>query len=183
MSLSGNFYALVILDDYSRFTWILFLAAKNDKFHAFKRLAKVLENEKSFKIVSIRSDHGGKFQNEKFEHFWEKHGIKHNFLAPRAPQKNGVVERKNRSFEELAMTMLNDTSLPKYFWTDAVNTTSYVLNDVFFKGKRIVLTHLKVSGCKCFILNNGKEQLGKFEGKTDEGIFLGYATHSHAYKV
>jgi len=64
---------LVIVDDFSRFTWKLFLAAKNDTFHAFKKLAKVLENEKSSKIISLRSDHGGEFQNEKFEHFCEKH--------------------------------------------------------------------------------------------------------------
>ena len=86
MSLGRNLYALVIVDDFSRFTWTLFLAAKNDTFHAFKRLSKVLENEKSSKIVSIRSDHGREFQNERFEHFCEKHGIKHNFSAPRTPQ-------------------------------------------------------------------------------------------------
>jgi len=72
-------------------------------------------------------DHGGEFQKEKFEHFCEKHGIKHNFSAPRTPQQNGVVERKNRSLEELARTMLNETTLPKYFWANTVNTTSYVL--------------------------------------------------------
>ena len=53
MSLGGNLYALVIVDDFSRFTWTLFLATKNDTFHNFKGLAKVLENEKSSKIVSI----------------------------------------------------------------------------------------------------------------------------------
>jgi len=63
----------------------LFLAAKNDIFHAFKRLAKMLENEKSSKIVSIQSDHGGEFQNERFEHFCGKHGIKHNFSTLRTP--------------------------------------------------------------------------------------------------
>jgi len=145
--------------------------------------------------VSIRSDHGGEFQNEKFEHFCEKHGFKRNFSAPRTPQQNGVVERKNRSLEELARTMLNENSLPKYFWADAVNTACYVLNRVlirlilkktpyeFFKGRRPVLSHLKVFGCKCFILNNGKESLGKFDAKADEGVFLGYATQSHAYRV
>ena len=73
----------------------------------------MLENEKSSKIVSIRSDHGGEFQNERFEHFCEKHGIKHNFSAPRTPQQNGAIKRKNRSLEELARTMLNENSLPK----------------------------------------------------------------------
>ena len=94
MSLRGNLYALVIVDDFSRYTWTLFLAAKKDIFHALKRLAKMLENEKSSKIVSIQSDHGGEFQNEKFEHFCEKHGINHNFFAPRTPQQNGVLRGK-----------------------------------------------------------------------------------------
>ena len=58
MSLRGNIYALVIVDDYFRFTWTLFLAAKNDTFHAFKRHAKVLENEKNSKTVSLQGDHG-----------------------------------------------------------------------------------------------------------------------------
>ena len=52
-----------------------------------------------------------------------------------------------------------------------------------FKGRRHVLSHLKVFGCKCFILNNGKESLGKFDAKADEGVFLGYAIQSHAYRV
>ena len=111
----------------------MFLAAKNDAFHAFKRLAKVLENEKSSKIVSIRSDHDGEFQNERFEHFCEKHGIKHNFFVVRTQQQNGVFERKNRSLEELAITMLNENSLPKYFWADAVNIICYVLNCVLIR--------------------------------------------------
>ena len=52
-----------------------------------------------------------------------------------------------------------------------------------FKGRRHALSHLKLFGCKCFILNNGKESLGKFDSKEDEGVFLGYATQSHAYGV
>jgi len=99
------------------------------------------------------------------------------------------------SLEELARTMLNENSLPKYFWADAVNTACYVLNKVLimqifketpyelFKGRRHVLSHLKVFGCKCFILNNGKESLGKFDAKADEGVFLGYATQSDACRV
>ena len=83
--------------------------------------------------------------------------IKHNFSTPKTPQKNGVIERKNRSPEELARTMLNETLLSKYFWVDAVNTTSYVLNRVLirhilkkspyelFKGKWPVWIHVKVT--------------------------------------
>ena len=52
-----------------------------------------------------------------------------------------------------------------------------------FKGRRPILSHLKVFGCKCFILNNGKESLGKFDAKADESVFLGYAIQSHAYRI
>jgi len=116
MSLGGNYYGLVVIDDFSRFTWTLFIASKNHAFTAFNHLARVLENENSCHITSIKSDHGGEFENERFEYFCNKHGIKHNFSAPRTPQQNGVVERKNRSLEELARTLLNDSKLSKYFW-------------------------------------------------------------------
>jgi len=195
MSLGGNYYGLVIVDDYSRFTWTFFIATKDETYHAFKRFVKVIQNGKDCNISSIKSNHGGEFQNEKFDRFYSKLGINHNFLAPRTPQQNGVVERKNWSLEELARTMLNETELPKYFWADVVSTTCYVLNRVLtrpmlkktpyelFKGRKPSVSHLKVFGCKCFILNNGKDNLGKFDSKSDEGIFLSYSLHGHAYRT
>ena len=58
------------------------------------------------KIASIRCDHGGEFENKDFESICEEHGIEHNFSAPRTPQQNGVVERKNRSLEEIARSFM-----------------------------------------------------------------------------
>ena len=90
---------------------------------------------------------------------------------------------------------MNETRLPKYFWADVVSTTCYVLNRVLikrilkktpyeiFKGRKPNISHLKVFGCKCFILNNGKDNLGKFDSNADEGIFLGYSLHGHAYRA
>uniref|UniRef100_A0A3Q7XZQ9 Uncharacterized protein LOC113786557 n=1 Tax=Cicer arietinum TaxID=3827 RepID=A0A3Q7XZQ9_CICAR len=194
-SLGGNSYGLVIVDDYSRFTWTLFLANKNEAFKAFKNYAKLVQNEQSAKIVSIRSDHGREFQNTSFEEFCEENGIFHNFSAPRTPQQNGVVERKNRSLIELARTMLSDSNLPKYFWADAVNTACYVSNRVIirpilkktpyelYKGRKPNISHFHIFGCKCFVLNNGKDNLGKFDEKADEGIFLGYSLSSKAFRV
>ena len=89
------------------------MKTKNEGFDAFQKL--VIQNEKGLNIVSIRSDHGGEFQNDYFENFYEENGIHHNFSASRTPQQNGVVERKNRSLEEGARTLLNETRLPKYF--------------------------------------------------------------------
>ena len=124
MSLGGNYYAIVIVDDFSRFTWTLFQESKSDAFSAFKKLARRLQNTKNNNIGSIRSDHGGEFQNEKFSNFCEKLGILHNFSGPRTPQQNGVVERKNKSLEELAKTIISESSLPKNFWADVVSVRS-----------------------------------------------------------
>ena len=91
--------------------------------------------------------------------------------------------------------MLSESSLPKYFWADAVNTVCYVMSRVLirpilkktpyelFNGKKLNIGHLKVFGCKCYILNNGKGSLGKFDEKADVGIFLGYSLSSHAYRI
>jgi len=167
----------------------------SDAFSAFKILARRLQNTKNSSIGFIRSDHGGEFQNEKFSKFCKKMGILHNFYAPRTPQHNGVVERKNRSLEELARTMLSESSIPKYFWADVVSTSCYVMNRVLirpilkktpyelFNGRKPNISHLKVFGCSCFVLNNGKENLGKFDEKADHGIFIGYSLNSHAYRV
>jgi len=95
MSLGGNLYAFVIVDDFSRYTWTLFLAAKNDTFHAFKRLAKMLEKEKSSKIVFILSDHGGEFQNERFEQFCENMALSIIFLYQEPHNKMVLLKGKH----------------------------------------------------------------------------------------
>ena len=94
MSFGGNYYALVIVDDYSRFTWTLFLTHKSDVFHAFKKLAKLIQNKKNLNIISIRSDHGGEFENKYFELFCDENGIEHNFSAPRTLNKMELLREK-----------------------------------------------------------------------------------------
>ena len=132
-SLGGKKYGLVIVDDFSRYTWISFLAHKDETFDAFKRFYKKVTNLKNLSIISIRSDHGTEFENHNFDEFCNEHGINHNFSAPRTPQQNGVVERKNRTLEEMARTMLCEGNLPKYFWAEAVSTACYILNRVLIR--------------------------------------------------
>ncbi|PKA48985.1 Retrovirus-related Pol polyprotein from transposon TNT 1-94 [Apostasia shenzhenica] len=91
--------------------------------------------------------------------------------------------------------MLHELGLPKYFWAEAVNTACYVVNRVtvclvlkktpyeLWKGRKPNISHLRVFGCKCFVLNNGKDDLGKFDSKSVEAIFLGYSSTSKAYRV
>ncbi|XP_070049707.1 uncharacterized protein [Nicotiana tomentosiformis] len=191
----GKKYIFVIVDDYSRFTWTLFLRTKDETFPVFSTFVKKIQVKMSHNVVCIRSDHGTEFDNTKFDELCAENGISHNFSAPRSPQQNGVVERKNRTFEDMARTMLIDSGVVKYFWVEAVNTACYLVNMCMIRsllnktsyellnGRKPKLTHLRTFGCKCFVLNNGKEALGKFDAKSDEGIFLGYSSQSKAYKV
>jgi len=78
MSQGSNYYGLVIVDDFSRFTWTLFRVSKDDVFNAFNKLAKVLQNEKNCCIFVIKTYHRGEFQNKRFIKFCEKFAIKHH---------------------------------------------------------------------------------------------------------
>jgi transposase InsO family protein len=154
----------------------------------------MVENLKEMKILKVRSVHGGEFENEPFENFCEKLGIVHEFSSPRTPQQNGVVERKNRTLQEMARTMIHKNNLAKYIWAEAVNTTCYVQNRIYirlilekttyelFKGRRPNISYFYQFGCTCYILNN-KLYLKKFDVKAQRGIFLGYSKRSKAYNV
>ena len=96
-------------------------------------LCKRLQNEKGVLIVKIRSDHGKEFENARFESFCEKNGIKRELLAPKTPQQNGVVERKNRMIQEMARVMLLNKQIPQKFWEEAVNTSCHIGNIIFFQ--------------------------------------------------
>ncbi|GJR00159.1 retrovirus-related pol polyprotein from transposon TNT 1-94 [Tanacetum coccineum] len=194
-SYGGNLYTLVVVDDYSRYTWTRFLKTKNEAFEKFEILSRKIQNQLGSSIIAIRTDHGREFDNEvQFGAYCDAQGITHNFSAPRTPQSNGVVERKNRTLQEMSRTMLNEQSIPQKFWCNAVDTSTYILNRILirpilgktpyeiFRGRKPSLEYFKVFGSKCFILNT-KDYLTKFDTKSYEGVFLGYSQNSKAYVI
>ncbi|GJW71851.1 ribonuclease H-like domain-containing protein [Tanacetum coccineum] len=116
------------------------------------------------------------------------------FSIARTPQQNGVAERRNRTLIEAARTMLADSKLPTTFWAEAVNTACYVQNRVLvvkphnktpyelFRGRTPALSFMRPFGCHVTILNT-LDYLGKFDGKSDEGFFVGYSMNSKAFRV
>ncbi|GJZ90809.1 retrovirus-related pol polyprotein from transposon TNT 1-94 [Tanacetum coccineum] len=143
----------------------------------------------------IVDDYSREFDNEvQFGEFCNANGITHNFSAPRTPQSNGVVERKNRTLQEMSRTMLNEQSLPQKFWCNAIDTSTYILNRILIRailgktpyeilrGRKPTLDYFRVFGSKCFILNT-KDYLTKFDPKSYEGVFLGYSQNSKAYII
>ncbi|GJS57766.1 retrovirus-related pol polyprotein from transposon TNT 1-94 [Tanacetum coccineum] len=182
-------------DDYSRYTWTRFLKTKNEAFKKFEILSRKIQNQLGSSIIAIRKDHGREFDNEvKFGAYCDAQGITHNFSAPRTPQLNGVVERKNMTLQEMSRTMLNEQSIPQKFWCNVVDTSTYILNRILirpilrktpyeiFRGRKPSLEYFKVFGSKCFILNI-KDYPTKFDPKSYEGVFLGYSRKSKAYVV
>jgi len=109
------------VDDYSRFTWTLFLASKDETFQKFLIFLERAEKRAGHSLICLRSDRGKEFENSSFIDFCNKHGVDHNFFAPRTPQQNGVVEWKNQTLEDMTRTMLIISGIPRYFWAKALN--------------------------------------------------------------
>ncbi|GJZ22058.1 putative ribonuclease H-like domain-containing protein [Tanacetum coccineum] len=193
-SLMKKMYCLVVTDDFSRFSWVFFLATKDETTEILKTFITGIENLINLRVKVIRCDNGTKFKNRVMNQFSEMKGIKREFSVARTPQKNGVAERKNRTLIEVARTMLADSKLPTTFWAEVVNTACYVQNRVLvikpqnktpyklFLGRKPALSFMRPFGCPVTILNT-IDHLGKFDGKADEGFFVGYSTNNKAFRV
>ena len=194
LSIGGNKHGLVIVDDFTRFTWVFFMYDKaqvQDKVKTFIRRA---QREFGFQIKKVRSDNGTEFKNTQVEEFLDDEGIKHEFSVPYTPQQNGVVERKNRTLIDMARTMLDEYKTSDIFWAEAVNTACHAINRLYLHkimkktsyelltGNKPKVSYFRVFGCKCFILNK-KPKTSKFAPKVDEGFLLGYGSNEHVYRV
>ncbi|GKC04997.1 putative ribonuclease H-like domain-containing protein [Tanacetum coccineum] len=179
-SLIKKMYCLVVIDDYSRFTWVFFLATKDETSGILKSFITGIKNLLNHKVKVIRCDNGTEFKNREINQFCEMKGILRQFSVARTPQQNGVTKRRNRTLIEAARTMLADSKLPPTFWAEAVNTDCYVQNRVLvvkphnktpyelFHGRTPTLSFMRPFGCPVTILNT-IDHLGKFDGKADEG--------------
>jgi transposase InsO family protein len=114
-SMRGKWYVLVIIDDYSRYSWVFFLESKDEVFDHFSSLALRLNNEHPNYLKVIHSDNGTEFRNASFDDFCLEHGIDQQFSAPRVPQQNRVMEHKNHTLVEMVRMMLNEHRTSRHF--------------------------------------------------------------------
>ena len=120
--------------------------------------------------------------------------ISQEFSAPITTQQNDIVERKNRVIQEMARAMLHNKDVARNLWGEVINIACHMVNRVYFrpgtkktpyelwKGRTPNVKYFKIFGSTCFILKDG-ENVGKFDSRSDEGIFLGYSSTSKAYWV
>jgi transposase InsO family protein len=159
ISIGGNKYALVIIDDYSRFTWMFFLQDKGETQAVLKKLLKRAQNEFDANVKMNRSDNGTEFKNTQIEDYLDEEGIEHDFLAPYT-QQNGVAKRKNRTFIEMARPMLDEYNTSDQFWVEVVNMACHATNRLYLHkllkktpyelliSKKPNISYFRVFGCK-----------------------------------
>ncbi|GJZ62725.1 retrovirus-related pol polyprotein from transposon TNT 1-94 [Tanacetum coccineum] len=193
-SINGKKYILVIVDDYSRYTWTLFLRSKDETPEVLKDFLTMIQRNLQAQVISVRTDRGTEFLNKTLHAYFKEEGIEHQTSTPRTPEQNGVVERRNRTLVEAARTMLSASKLPLSFWAEAVATACYTQNRSIIisthgktayhiiNDRKPSIKHLHIFGCICYITRDG-ENLDKMKEKGDPCVMVGYSTQSKGYRV
>nr|GFA71498.1 hypothetical protein [Tanacetum cinerariifolium] len=192
-SINGKRYILVIVDDYSRYTWVHFLRSKDEapeviiKF--LKRITVLLQSP----VIIIRTDNGTEFKRQVLKEYFDTVGISHQMSSVRTPQQNGVVERHNRTLVEAARTMLIFSCAPLLLWAEAIATACFTQNRSIIhrrfnktayeliNGKKPDISFLHVFGAFCYPKNDRKD-MGKLVAKGDIGFSLAMAFEQRSSK-
>ncbi|GJT92082.1 retrovirus-related pol polyprotein from transposon TNT 1-94 [Tanacetum coccineum] len=193
-SINGKKYILVIVDDYSRYTWTPFLRSKDETSEVLKDFLTMIQRNLQAPVISVRTDRGTEFLNKTLNAFFKEEGIEHQTSTPRTPEQNGVVERQNRTLVEAARTMLSASKLPLFFWAEAIATACYTQNRSIIipthekmayhiiNDRKPSIKHLHIFGCTCYLTRDG-ENLDKIKEKGDPCILVGYSTQSKGYRI
>nr|GFA60206.1 hypothetical protein [Tanacetum cinerariifolium] len=184
-SINGKRYVLVIVDDYSRYTWTHFLRSKDETPDVLIDFLRLVQRGLQAQVRVVRTDKG----------------------------TNGVVERRNRTLVEAARTMLSAAKVPLFFWAEAIATACFTQNSFLviprhektpyhiINDRKPSVKFFHIFGSVCYIVRDGEnldkmkekgdecifvgdgENLNKMKEKGDECIFVGYSTQSRAYRV
>nr|GEZ46894.1 hypothetical protein [Tanacetum cinerariifolium] len=127
-SINGKKYILVIVDDYSRYTWTLFLRSKDETPEVLKDFLTMIQRNLQAPVITVRTDTGTEFLNKTLNAFFKEEGIEHKTSTARTPKQNGVVKSQNHTLVEAARTMLSALQLPLFFWAEAIATSCYTQN-------------------------------------------------------
>nr|GEW39115.1 hypothetical protein [Tanacetum cinerariifolium] len=193
-SINGKRYVLVIVDDYSRYTWVHFLRSKDEApaviITFLKRITVLLQSP----VILIRTDNDTEFKNQMLKDYFDTVGISHQMSSVRTPQQNGVVERRNRTLVEAARTMLIFSRAPLFLWAEAIASACFTQNRSIIhrrlkktpyeliNGRKQDISFLHVFGALCYPKND-REDIGKLGAKGDIGFFIRYSTDSCAYRI
>nr|GFA74571.1 retrovirus-related Pol polyprotein from transposon TNT 1-94 [Tanacetum cinerariifolium] len=175
-SINERRYVLVIVDDYSRYTWVHFLRSKDEAPEVIKMFLKRIIVLLQSSVIIIRIDNGTEFKNQVLKEYFDNVGISHQVSYVRSPQQNGVVERRNRTLVEATRTMLIFSRAPLFLWVKAIATACFTQNrsiihhrfnktpHELINGRKLNISLLHVFGALCYPKND-HEDIGKLGAK------------------
>ncbi|GJR30043.1 retrovirus-related pol polyprotein from transposon TNT 1-94 [Tanacetum coccineum] len=167
-SIHGKKYILVIVDDYSRYTWVYFVRTKDEAPDMIIDFVNQVQRNLKASILTIRTDNGTEFKNEKL--------------------------RRNRTLVEAARTMLIFSKAPEFLWAEAIATACFTQNRSIvhtrhnktpyelIRGRKANVQYFYVFGSLCYPTND-RDVLGKMKLKADIGIFVGYFESSRGFRI
>ncbi|GKA69196.1 putative ribonuclease H-like domain-containing protein [Tanacetum coccineum] len=187
-------YVLVIVDDYSRYTWVHFLISKDEAPKVIKTFLKKIIVFLQASVIIVRTDNGTEFKNQVLQEYFDSVGISHQASSVRTPQLNGVVERRNHTLVKAARKMLIFLYAPLFLYAEAIETACYTQNYSIIhlrfnktpyeliNDRKLDISFLHVFGAFSYPKNDHKD-LGKLGAKGDIGFFIGYSSNSCAFRV
>lgn len=190
----GKFrYYACLVDDFSKYTWIIPLQNKSDFFDAYLSFEQYVKKQFNKEIKVFHSDGGGEFINSKLSTHFRLAGIVHQVSCPYTPEQIGMVERRHRIIRELGMTMLFHSGAPLFLWVEAFTTVVHLINRLSLSslnfetpyfalhGTHSNYSSLRIFGSKCFPYTWDTRR-HKFDPKTIICVFVGYSDRHKGYK-
>ena len=187
-------YNLVLVDVFSRLSWVFLLKKKSDAEEAILNWLPVAERQCGRELKILRSDGGGEFVKSTLKATLKQWGVEQQFTAPRNPESNGIAERMNRTLQEKTRTMILEMGLPHGLWGELITTACVIRNitpvsgqaltpSEMWLGKKPCISTFRVIGCKVFCLVEKSKRGGKWGAVAWEGVLVGYSANSPAYRV
>ncbi|GKB06917.1 retrovirus-related pol polyprotein from transposon TNT 1-94 [Tanacetum coccineum] len=193
-SINKKRYILVIIDDYSRFTWVKFLRSKDEVPEIIIKFLKQTQVSLNATVRYLNTDNGIEFLNQTLRNYTKDVGITHMTYDAPTPQQNGIFERRNRMFVEATRKMLIFSKSPLFLWAGAVAIACYTQNRTLIHTRydktpyellrdcKPELKYLHIFSALCYPTNDFKD-LRKLKPKADIGIFIGYSPSKKAYQI
>ncbi|XP_070010349.1 uncharacterized protein [Nicotiana sylvestris] len=188
-----NTHGGLLVDDFSRFTWVCLLNSKDESIVVLKFFIALIRTKFSSNVKVLRTANGGEFFNNQLKELLCAEGITHQSTCPYTPQQNGVVERRHRYILDTARSLRFQANLLLRFWGECIMTAVYLINRIpsrilggkcpfeLLFNKAPSLDHLIVFGCLCYAANLKKRD--EFSARAIPAVFLGYSLTQKGYKL
>nr|GEV53730.1 hypothetical protein [Tanacetum cinerariifolium] len=170
-SINGRKYVLVIVDDYSRYTWTHFLRSKDETPEVLIDFLRLVQRGIHAQVRIVRTNKGTEFLNKTLHAYFASEGILHQTSVARTPKQNGVVERRH-PIATACFTQNRSLVIPRH-----KKTPYHIIND-----QKPSVKFFHIFDSLCYIVRDG-ENLDKMKEKGDACIFVRYSTQSRAYRV